>query len=406
MPKKTIGDRLRKLRTESTMTQERLAEESGISIETIRKLEQGARSSARLPTLHALARALGVPTTALLGDASKAAARREPDHRPLSLAGIRRVLTPARSLAGPVATVPDGPPPTLETVRGRLWAADAAYHRGDYATALAEAPRLLDDARRAAEDGGSAQAHATLAQARYLATELLIQLRAGDLAYAAVAGALDAAEAAGDPLLGASTVKGASWLLLRQGRLAEAEQVAVATADSIEPRLRKAAPAELAVWGWLLLAGAAAAARDNRPDDAVEMLDAASAAAARLGSRPVGDGHLAVVGGFRAARVDMMRVEVAAVAGDAGRALDLAERVPADKTTATSWRRHRLDVAWSQMQVGAHAEATGVLVELRHQAPMWLRQQRYARDIVQSISEHRRRAMSQELADLVSLVGA
>lgn len=406
MPEKTIGDRLRKLRTESTMTQERLAEESGISIETIRKLEQGARSSARLPTLHALARALGVPTTALLGDASQAAAQREPDHRPLSLAGIRRVLTPARSLTGPVTTALDGPTPTLDAVRAKLRAADAAYHRGDYTTALAEVPRLIDDARRTAEDGpGSAQAYAVLAQARYLATELLIQLRAGDLAYAAVSGALDAAQAAGDPLLGASTVKGASWLLLRQGRLAEAESVAVTTADSIEPKLRRAEPAELAVWGWLLLAAAAAAARDNRPDDAAEMLDAAAAAAARLGDRPVGAGHLEVVGGFRTARVNMMRVEVAAVAGDPRLSLRLAEQVPTGQTTATSWRRHRLDVAWSHVQVGAHAEATGVLLELREQAPVWLRQQRYARDIFQSITEQRRRAMTTGLAELATLLG-
>lgn len=403
---KTIGQRLRKLRTESTMTQERLAEMSGISIETIRKLEQGVRSSARLPTLHALARALGVPTTALLGDASKAAARREPDHRPLSLAGIRRVLTPARGLVGTVATAPDEPPPTLDAVRAELRSADAAYHRGDYGTALAEVPRLLDDARRCAEEGdGSARAYATLAQARYLATELLIQLRAGDLAYAAVSGALDAAQTAGDPLLGASTVKAASWLLLRQGRLAEAEEVAVSTADSIEPRLRRAEPAELAVWGWLLLAAAAAAARDNRPDDAGEMLDAAAAAAARLGDRPVGGGHLEIVGGFRAARVDMMRVEVAAVAGDAGRALSLSEQVPTGQTTATSWRRHRLDVAWSHVQMGAHAEATGVLLELRGQAAVWLRQQRYARDIFTSITEQRRRAMTAELAELAVLLG-
>ncbi|MDG4792432.1 helix-turn-helix transcriptional regulator [Micromonospora sp. WMMD1082] len=404
----TIGEHLARIRRQSTLTQEQLAERAGVSVETVRKLERGERASARMTTLHALARALDVPTTALLGDTSQAAARREPDARPLSLAEIRRTLTPARGLGGPVVTAPDGPPPTLDDVRRRLGDVDAAYHRGDYAAALAGAPRLLDDAGRVAVDVADpvrARAYATLAQARYLATELLIQLRAGDLAYAAVVGALDAAEEAGDPVLGASTVKGSSWLLLRQGRLAEAEQVAIATADAVEPRLRRADPAEVAVWGWLLLAAAAAAARDNRPDDAAALLDSAAAAAARLADRPVGGGHLAILGGFRSARVEMMRVEAAAVAGDAGRVLQLAERVPAGETVATSWQRHRLDVAWAHAERRQFGDATGVLLDLRDRAPAWLRHQRYARDIVQQISDSRRRAMSTELAELATLVG-
>ncbi|WFE44263.1 helix-turn-helix transcriptional regulator [Verrucosispora sp. WMMD1129] len=404
----TIGEHLARIRRQSTLTQEQLAERAGVSVETIRKLESGARASARMATLHALARALDVSTTALLGDTSQAAARREPDHRPLSLAEIRRTLTPARGLVGTVATAPDGPPPTLDAVRRRLTNADAAYHRGDYAAALAGMPGLLDDARHAADasaDPARRRAHATLAQARYLATELLIQLRAGDLAYAAVVSALDAAEAAGDPVLGASTVKGSSWLLLRQGRLSDAERVAVSSADAIEPRLRQAEPAELAVWGWLLLAAAAAAARDNRPDDATTLLDAAAAAAARLADRPVNGGHLTILGGFRTARVDMMRVEAAAVAGDPVRVLQLADRVPVGETVATSWQRHRLDVAWAYAERRQYADATGVLLDLRDRAPAWLRHQRYARDIVQQISDGRRRAMSAELSELAALVG-
>ncbi|MEU8264506.1 helix-turn-helix transcriptional regulator [Micromonospora sp. NPDC048999] len=409
MSQPTTGQHLARIRRQAGITQEQLAEQASVSVETIRKLEQGTRQSARLETLHALARALSVPTTALLGDSSEAAARREPDHRPLSLADIRRTLTPARGLAGPLVTTPDGPPTTMDAVRRRLSDVDAAYHRGDYAAALAAMPRLLDDAQHTAADAGEpmrAHAYATLAQARYLAGELLTQLRAGDLAYAAVVAALDAAETAGDQVLGALTVKGSSWLLLRQGRLAEAEQVAVVTADAIEPRVRRAEPAELAVWGWLLLAGAAAAARDNRPDDAAALLDSAAAAAARLADRPVGDGHLTILGGFRSARVEMMRVEVAAVAGDAGRVLQMADRVaPAEGTVATSWQRHRLDVAWAHTERSQYGDAAGVLMELRDRAPVWLRHQRYARDIVQLIAERRRRAMSAELAELASAVG-
>lgn len=103
----------------------------------------------------------------------------------------------------------------------------------------------------------------------------------------------------------------------------------------------------------------------------------------------------------------MQRAENAAVVGDPNRALTLAEQVPPGPTVvATSWQRHRLDVAWAYAELRQYGEAVEVLMDLRATAPAWLRQQRYARDIVQLITEQRRRAMTAELADLASLVGA
>lgn len=56
--------------------------------------------------------------------------------------------------------------------------------------------------------------------------------------------------------------------------------------------------------------------------------------------------------------------------------------------------------------IGAESVTALCWLLLREQAPAWLRQQRYARDIVRSIATRRRRAMSQELADLAALVNA
>ncbi|MEK8109205.1 helix-turn-helix domain-containing protein [Micromonospora sp. M12] len=75
MTNPTTGDNLARLRRAAKLTQEQLAERATLSVETVRKLEQNKPGSARLDTLHAFARALGVPTTALIGDASEAAAR-------------------------------------------------------------------------------------------------------------------------------------------------------------------------------------------------------------------------------------------------------------------------------------------------------------------------------------------
>ncbi len=57
----SIGEQLRSLRGACGLTQEALAERSGISVDLIKKLEQGQRKSARLTTLVALADALGAP---------------------------------------------------------------------------------------------------------------------------------------------------------------------------------------------------------------------------------------------------------------------------------------------------------------------------------------------------------
>ncbi|MFG1950704.1 helix-turn-helix domain-containing protein [Micromonospora sp. NPDC048830] len=409
MSQSTTGEHLARLRRQASLTQEQLAEHSGISVEVIRKLEQGARRSARLETLHALARALGLPTTALFGDASEAAARAEPDHRPLSLAEIRRAVAPVHGLTGVPLIPRAAEPPAPDVLRARLHTVDRAYQANNYAHALAEMPPLLLDVRAAVDLAAADEqpaAYALLARTLHLTGNLLIQLRAGDLAQTALADALQAARRSGDQVVAATVIQGMCWLLMRQGRIAEAAELAVSTADRIEPRFSRAAPAELAAWGWLTMGAAAAYARDNRPDEAAELVDAAAAAAVRIGERDPGGEHLMMVGGFNAGRVQMQRVENAAVGGDPARVLDLAGMVPPGPTpVGSSWQRHRLDVAWAHAQRRQYPEATAVLQELRQLAPAWLRHQRYARDIVQSIAESRRRTMSKELAELATLVG-
>ncbi|MFJ3492561.1 helix-turn-helix domain-containing protein [Streptomyces sp. NPDC086091] len=53
----SIGDRIRSLREFRDLTQEELASRAGVHVDTIRKLEQGQRQSARITPLRDLARA-------------------------------------------------------------------------------------------------------------------------------------------------------------------------------------------------------------------------------------------------------------------------------------------------------------------------------------------------------------
>jgi len=403
----TIGERISQLRIQKALTQEGLAEVAGISVDVIRKLEAGTRNSARMATLNRIARALRVPTTALIGDASTAAARREPDWSPLSLLDLRRALTPVRDVDGALVDAGAEPaPPTVNSARQSVQAANQLYRSSDYGAALRALPGLLAEVRVMADSDGTAPANAVASETYQLAARLLIQIRAHDLAYIAVTEAARRAAEAGDDLVAASVVGPTCWLLLRQARLTEAAALATRTADQMEPqRLSRAEPARVAAWGWLLVEAAAAAARDSRTDDAGKMLDLAAAAAARVGGQQVSTG-LPMVDGFAAGKVSTMRVEAAAVADRPDQVLHLAATIRPDGMHPSCWHRHRLDVAWAYTACGEHVEAVGVLGELRDRAPAWLRHQRYARDIVEQVAAGRRRAMGGELAQLAALMAS
>ncbi|GIH19681.1 helix-turn-helix domain-containing protein [Rugosimonospora africana] len=407
----TIGDRVAEIRRRRGMTQEQLAEAANVSVETIRKLEQNERTSARIATLNKLARSLQVRTSSLFSRSGQAVARREADHDDVALVELRRVLAPARGIQGSQIATAETEPPTLEDVRQAIWTIDASYHSDHYADALTALPVLLTEASGAAAAAADSERPAALralSQAQQMAGTILIQTRKFDLAHRALDRALDSADAAGDELIGAAAVVSLCWLLLRQGRLDEAEELAVSTADAIEPSFARAAAEQYATWGWLMLRGAAAAVRNNRDDRAQEMLDAAAAAAARVGNA-AGSARTpapATVGVFNPATVGMKRVETAVIAGQTGRALTLAERVPpSESPTSNNRNRHLLDVAFAQLDNHLYLDATETLQRVRHDAPVWLRHQRFARDIVAGVVANRRRALSDELAALAENVG-
>src|SRR6266542_4014440 len=62
----TIGERVRQLRHQQSMTQRELAERAGVSADLISKLEQGQKQTALLVTLHKIAGALDVDVSVLL----------------------------------------------------------------------------------------------------------------------------------------------------------------------------------------------------------------------------------------------------------------------------------------------------------------------------------------------------
>jgi phosphoglycerate dehydrogenase-like enzyme len=118
------------------------------------------------------------------------------------------------------------------------------YHSDSCKSVASQLPGLLRDANSAAVYYDSGEEHhralVARAEALQLAGRYLTQVRQYDLGYAALAGTITDARRAADALTAASGVIGMCWLLLRQGRLDEAETLATQTADMVEPRLSRA----------------------------------------------------------------------------------------------------------------------------------------------------------------------
>ncbi|MET9050156.1 helix-turn-helix transcriptional regulator [Streptomyces bacillaris] len=380
----SIGDRIRALREFRDITQEELARRSQVSVDTIRKLEQGVRESARINTLRALARALDVQLERLVGqptvtqqltDDGGLLALRDAIQDPGSLPGV---------LGGADLEDPPGPQEWAEQVQ----AATATYWAGGYSGLAATLPGLLRDGRATARQHDTEAVWRSLALVYQLAASLSTQSGHPDWAYTAVEKQLAAAARASDPLLEGMGVSTLSWVLLRQGRWEQAREVAERKADQLEPPRRRATADQLAVYGNLLIAAATPAARADHHDEAMQLLTLAESAAVQSG--PV----KAYGTAFSVTDVRTQQVNIA-LAGSEGRP-DVALTAAAEVNLATISRpvhsaSYRVDVAQARYQTGDNAGALELLLEVEADQPEWIRFQAGAAATVREMLEAERR---------------
>lgn len=400
----TIGARLGRLRVLRGLTQEQLALASGVSAATIRKLERDDRTTARVSTLHRLATALGCQTQDLLGT-TVTVAPVGPSDDPPGLLAVRQAITPVRPLNGlaerfgDLATIPD----LNESIR----AANRLYQADNYAATTDVIPGLVTDTATAVREYEGEDKTAALeahAQALQLAGSTLIHLRQNDLAYAALSQAQEAAEAAGNHILGGSVIVSLCWLLLRERRLSDAERIAVTTAEAIEPSFSRATRSHLATWGWLLVRASAAAVRNNRHTEADELMRLAAAAATRIG--PVVIDYHEYWTSFGPTTVAMKAVENAMIEDRPDKALAMADTIHnPGRPTSNNRNRFLLDKAAARIELRQYGDATAILVDIMQNAPEWLKLQRYAADLTRSLIDKRSRALPPELVQLADLMG-
>ena len=404
-----IGRRIADLRARRGLTQEELAELSGVSISVIRKVEQG-RGGARMETFHAIARALGVVTMMFVPPATRAP---DPiayeDERDLILADLRDAIMPAVGLADSSVVEDLGSDaPDLQRLRKAMGSMIDAYHANRYDFIAQIAPGLIRSAHfHVATMTGTQNQDAVCLRADLLAMvgRYLIQIRENELAFMVLTSALQDAQRANRQPLAAMIIGRHARIMLRQTRFSRAEQVAAKLADEIEPKISSATPDELAAWGRALLWASAAASRNNRPQEARDYLTAAAAAAARLGSE-----QMDLVGheSFGPLTVATKGPENEMIAGNPGRVLELSNELPrgVGSMTPAGWQQHLLYRAHAFVLTGKADEATNVLNGLRSTASEWFRQQRLARDVTQDLIASRKGAVTVEqkhLAEFLSV---
>lgn len=380
-----IGSRLRDGRKRRGLTQRELARLAGLSVSLVRKLEQGDYDNGlRLETVRKLAVALGVPTSALAVGGRPS----PPDEE-----SVTRWEPVREALEGAVGGEPDGGP-AVEGVRETAGEAIRMFRDGGLTDLAGLLPPLLADADAlvaGSTNGAQVTARAERSRIRVIAGSLLVhtwQFPAAERAFT-----LAMADAAG-PLAQIAVTGQRCFALSRQGLLAECRELAVRHAEEAEPRLSTATREELAAWGGLLLWGAGASARDNRPDDADAMIRLARAAAAVAGGDfvpPHAPWHR-----FGPSVVAVAEAENAVIRDRPDRALAIGRRL---QKQAHRYPRHRLDVAAAHVALRQYPQAVDVLHDLRRSRPQWLPQQRYAARILSEVIG-RRRTLTPEMRDL------
>lgn len=390
---RTLGEQLAVYRRRRGMSQRDLAESAGVSVDIVRKLEQGQRRAARLDTVASLAQALDITPAELLG-------------KPRGLGGGAEdgeISALRRSILGLSVTAADVPPfDELRAATADLW---RLYWSGRYAELARELPARIGQARAfTSADGDRRRAYALLAELMQLTGSLLAQVAHEDLAHLALAGAERAAGAAEDDLLAATMQATRSWVLSRQGLWSEAESVALEAAERVEPAMSRSSVDQVAVWGELLRYGCTAVARSGRQAEAQELLSLVNAAAARMG----GDQDTRYVGRAFGPTVAAMKAVDVAIAADRPRqALKLAERVDQPEVAPTAMHaRYLLNVAWAQMTDWRSQDAVDTLRRVEALAPEMLAHQTIARTIVAELLPRRAKQRLPGLASLADRMNA
>jgi transcriptional regulator with XRE-family HTH domain len=369
----TIGTRLRELRRWRGMTLAELAGLAGVTPQYLSAVELGRKSIDRRSRIAALAEALHVSETELVGGPHLGTNPMQSGPH-AAIPALRRAL--AVNAIGEPATDRARPLPEITAALKALQPAYAAY---DYLRQGAALPGLLDELYFHVSDPADETVGLTTARALTdmcsWSAWMCHSLRYPDLAQIAARAAMDAASLTGDPV----TIGKAQFP--RTGTAPRAWEHSLTMAERAANTLQPyACDAEgLQVLGMLTLRCALAAAAAQNGGAAEHWLGEAQALASRVNDEPARNWEW-----FGATNVAVWRVAVAVERGESGRSvLELA--VDADPAKLLPNRRAALysDVGRGLAREQAtQDEAARWLRRAERAAPQWILNYAPAREAV------------------------
>ena len=261
MDEATIGARLRTLRRWRGKTQTELAGLAGLSPSFISMVETGQRPLDRRSHIAALASALRVSETDLVGGPHLSADRQQSDPH-MSIPALRAAIL-SNTLTNPVTERARALTDLASEVAGEV---RPACRDANYLRAGELLPSLIDELHvhvaEPADEAALRLALETLVDACIAAEETANVLGYTDLAYAAAARAMEAAAILGDPVPQGKAAWAHVMALPRDGMPERKLAVAERAAQQLEPHARQGLGVQ--VLGMLTLTAAMAAAVVHR----------------------------------------------------------------------------------------------------------------------------------------------
>lgn len=328
----TIGARLRTLRRWRGMTQVELAGLADLSPSFVSMVEHGSRMLDRRSHIAAIASALRVSETDLVGGPHLSQDRLQSDPHmsipPLRVALQTNTLTsPAVDQARPLAEL-------HKIVFGQI---EPLRRVCDYVRVGKLLPDVLDELHwhvaLAEDEAAKRSALESLVEACVISAAVAKELNYMDLAYLAALRAKDAAALLDDPV---QTGKADFMWLLTLPRAGSWDRNLVAaeqSANELEPHAHN--PLGLQVLGMITLTASLSAAAIQRADRATHWLDQAAEVAARVADEPMHTWQ-----SFSPTNVSIWRVTIGVERGEAGgTVLDMAKDVNLDLFEPKASRR-------------------------------------------------------------------
>jgi transcriptional regulator with XRE-family HTH domain len=374
----TTGARLRTLRRWRGMTQVELAGLADLSPSFVSMVEHGSRMLDRRSHIAALASALRVSETDLVGGPHLSQDRLQSD--PHMAIPPLRVALQTNTLTSPSV---DRARPLAELHRLVFERIEPLRRVCDYVGVGQLLPDVLDELHwhvaQPADEAAQRLALESLVEACVIAAAVAKELNYMDLAYLAAMRAKDAAALLDDPV---QTGKADFMWLLTLPRAGSWERSLVAaeqSANELEPYARD--PLGLQVLGMITLTASMSAAAVQRGDTAAHWLDEAAAVAARVPDEPIRTWQ-----SFSPTNVSIWRISVGVERGEAGgTVLGMAQDINLDLFEPKASRRagFLVDVGRGlAREQRTRAEAVRWLRKAEDTAPQRVRNSAAAREAV------------------------